>query len=291
MGAAGQQHLAGAQAAAVQAQGDALRHAVAVEHALAMEGDAQRLGRPRQFDDHAVRVDEVPGGREEQPAANPVTELGRRRVQRLRSPERHRHALPRHARLEGLQRRAGGVLLVHQQRTVLAQQVGPLDGLQQAAPGAQAGFVDGPQAGHGAGEGRRPQVEQQAQEPGGGAWQVGPVQAQRAHGVEEHARQALEDRQVGDREHLLGGQVPGIAEGGALPHAVRVEHLHPQPLARELQGAGDTDDAGADHRDIHVRWLEIAHVQASRSPSSSRRSPRGLASRSAAGSKASGKPW
>ena len=138
------------------------------------------------------------------------------------------------------------------------QQVSAPDRAQQTLPGAQAGLVERAQAGHAALERGRAQVEQQPGEPGQRPGQVLPVQAQRAHRVQQHGRQALEDRQVGDGEHLLGGQVPGIAPGGAVAGRLAVDQQHPLALAGQLQGTGDADDAGADHGDIGFRGFEHA---------------------------------
>ena len=161
--------------------------------------------------------------------------------------------------------------------------------LQQALPRAQAAFVQGAKARHGALVRRSPQVQQQADKPGQGAGQVGPVQAQRAHGVQEHGGQALEDRQVGDGKHLFRRQVAGVAVGGTHAGCLRVEHDDLAALACQLQGAGDADNAGADYDDVCL--LGIGHDYASRWPSSRRRNRSGLSCCSAVGSKVSGKSW
>ena len=232
----------------------------------------------------------MPGARVEQSALNLFAELRRAFSHGAGRPEIHRHLLLTHARLQGVDRLPRLGALEHQQRAVLLEQVGAGDAVQQALPGIEAAFVERAQTGHGALKRRRAQVQQQSAEPRHGARQVLPVQAQRPHRVHQHRRQTLEDRRVGNRKHLLSGQVSGVAERGAMTGRLLVDDHHPFTLTRQLQSAGDADDAGADHRDVGVVRCEVVrHVQASLWPSSKRRSCSGFACFSGCGSRLSGK--
>ena len=123
-------------------------------------------------------------------------------------------------------------------------------GLQQALPGGQAALVERANARHRLLERGGAQVQQQTGEPRQGAGKVFPIQAQGAHGVHEHAGQALENRQIGHRKHLLGCQVPGIAIRGPMAGFLAIDDGDAVALARQCQRTGHTDDACANHGDI-----------------------------------------
>ena len=287
MRTAGDQHLFGIHFALAAFQ----RHAAFVQSAVLDvpigELHPRRLGRFEQRIDDPVRIEEMSGSGEEQPSLDLHAQLRRRMPHCTGRPEVDRHRLLLQASLQGLQCRARRRTFEYQQRAILAEQVAAPEAAEQALPGAEAGFVQGADAGHAALEWRRAQVEQQAGEPGDGPGQVLPVQAQWPHRVHQHGWQALEDRQIGNREDLLGGQVPGVAIGGAVAGGLTIDQQYPLPLAGQLQGAGDADDAGADHGDVGIG---IAH-EPSRLPSSSRRRSSGLPCFNASGSSASGKSW
>ena len=68
----------------------------------------------------------------------------------------------------------------------------------------------------------------------------------------ESIPEVLEVEIGGDREDLLGGEMPGVAVGGAAPGVLLVEHQHALALTRQRQRAGHADETGTDDDDIGI---------------------------------------
>ena len=113
----------------------------------------------------------------------------------------------------------------------------------------------------------RPGSPDKTRQPGQDRQQVRGAQLQRAVGVRQITPGRTNDFRAGQREHLLGGDVPGVAETRALAGLLRIEQQHVAPRVREPQRAGRAHDTGAD--DDHIRVKTAAHRRASRPPASS----------------------
>lgn len=120
VGSAGDQHLVCGQWALIGGQRDALGVDLPAQHLAGEELHAVGCGGVHQFAHHLIGIEKVPGARKEQPALDVLAQLRRGLANGVSRPERHRHALLRHALLQRVDGPSRIRTLEHQQRAVFA---------------------------------------------------------------------------------------------------------------------------------------------------------------------------
>ena len=88
-------------------------------------------------------------------------------------------------------------------------------------------------------------------QPGQQARHIGPAQEQGPVGGEQHRRGLEQNARRGHRDHRAARQDAAVAIGGGIDMArfLAVDHDDRRPQALQVQGAGNTDDTGADDGD------------------------------------------
>ncbi|CAM5183481.1 hypothetical protein BTHI11S_00969 [Bosea thiooxidans] len=98
-----------------------------------------------------------------------------------------------------------------------------------------------------------PRGQDEADEPGQQAWQIGRANAERAERIGEEFRDLPEDPGAGDRQDVGMGDPAGIAAGRAEGWLPALDEQDLVPLVEKRMGDGDADDACPDDRDLHGR--------------------------------------